>query len=316
PVTEITRNADGTVSFWVMKTPLPAVATPTGLTCEVLSRTAVNVSWTAGDDSDVTYTLEIKQPKDIEVRMSTDFTVNSHGWATSGFTEVSSEGIRMGSNKTMGSVTSPAVKTGADGLVTVKFTAKYYSGDESSVKVSLLDAYNGDALLDSKTIALSSQDTNYTVLLDGKADSQVKVRIETIATKKRAYLKHADIYSGDASDMDTKAPAMRASNELSRTVSGITGTSCRVDGLLEYGTFDYRVKAVPVDSENYSDSPWTAKAQFILSDENSSAINISSADAAAEYYNLQGLRLNGRPAESGLYIERRGSQVRKIRVRQ
>ncbi len=314
PVTEITRNADGTVSFWVMKTPLPAVAAPTGLDCEVLSSTAVNVSWTAVDDSDVTYTLEIKQHKDIELLMSTDFTVNSHGWATSGFTEISPDGIRMGSSKAMGAVTSPAVKTAADGLVTVKFTAKYYTGDESSVKVSLLDAYNGDALLDSKTIALSSSETGYTVLLNGNADSQVKVCIETIAKKKRAYLKQADIYSGDASDMDSKAPAMRASDEISRTISGITGTSCHVDGLLENGTFDCRVKAVPADSENYSDSPWTAKVQFILSDENSSAINIESAAAAAEYYNLQGLRLKERPAESGIYIERRGSQVRKIRV--
>ena len=133
PVTEITRNADGTVSFWVMKTPLPAVAAPTGLDCEVISSTAVNVSWTAVDDSDVTYTLEIKQHKDIELLMSTDFTVNSHGWATSGFTEISPDGIRMGSSKAMGAVTSPAVKTAADGLVTVKFTAKYYTGDESSV---------------------------------------------------------------------------------------------------------------------------------------------------------------------------------------
>lgn len=314
PVTEITRNADGTVSFWVMKTPLPAVAAPTGLDCEVISSTAVNVSWTAVDDSDVTYTLEIKQHKDIELLMSTDFTVNSHGWATSGYTEILSDGIRMGSNNAQGSVTSPAVKTAADGLVTVKFTAKYYSGDESSVKVSLLDAYNGDALLDSKTIALSSRETGYTVLLNGNADSQVKVRIETIAKKKRAYLKQADIYSGDASDMDSKAPAMRASDEISRTIRGITGTSCHVDGLLENGTFDCRVKAVPADSENYSDSPWTAKVQFILSDENSSAINIESAAAAAEYYNLQGLRLKERPAESGIYIERRGSQVRKIRV--
>ena len=102
PVTEITRNADGTVSFWVMKTPLPAVAAPTGLDCEVISSTAVNVSWTAVDDSDVTYTLEIKQHKDIELLMSTDFTVNSHGWATSGFTEISPDGIRMGSSKAMG----------------------------------------------------------------------------------------------------------------------------------------------------------------------------------------------------------------------
>ena len=51
------------------------------------------------------------------------------------------------------------------------------------MKVSLLDAYNGDALLDSKTIALSSSETGYTVLLNGNADSQVKVCIETIAKK-------------------------------------------------------------------------------------------------------------------------------------
>lgn len=40
-----------------------------------------------------------------------------------------------------------------------------------------------------------------------------------------------------------------------------------------------------------------------------------SADAPAEYYDLSGVRLDGRPSASGLYICRRGTAVTKVVVK-
>lgn len=310
PVTEITREADGSVSFWVMKAALPAVAAPTNLQHQVLSSTSVNISWTPGDESEVTYTVEIKQHHDVQLLMSTDFTNSGHGWTKGGYTEISDQGIRLGSNKQLGSVTSPVFTAGADGQVTVRLNACYYSDDESGLKVSLLDQSGNES--DSETIVLTAQDGTYAVLLQGQPESEAKVCISTLTAKKRAYISHVDIYSGDATDISAMALAP-ASESTARTLTGITGTSCRVDGLLGNGTFDYRVKAVPADSENYSASAWTAKQQFTLGG-NSSAAEIAADSATAEYYTLQGLRLNGRPSHPGIYIERRGTQVRKIAI--
>lgn len=310
PVTEITREADGTISFWVMKASVPAVAAPAEVQHQVLSPTSVNISWTPGDESEVTYTVEIKQHSDTQLLMSADFTNSGHGWTTGGYTEVSGQGIRLGSGKQLGSVTSPTFTAGVDGQVTIRLNASYYSGDESGLKVSLLDQSGNES--DSETITLSAQDDTYAVLLQGQPESEAKICISTLTAKKRAYLTHAEIYSGDATDVSAMASAP-ASEATSRTVTGISGTSCRVDGLLENGTFDYRVKAVPADTEKYSASAWTEKHQFTLGG-NSSAAGIGADTAAAEYFTLQGLRLDARPSQPGIYVERRGLQVRKIAI--
>lgn len=310
PVTEITRNADGTVSFWIMKAPLPLAAAPTGLTHKVESPTAVTVSWTAGDDNDVTYTLEIRQHQDIELLISTVFTNGQHGWAPGGYTETSTDGIRMGSNKNVGSVTSPAFHTNASGIVTLRFNAKSYGTDGSSIRVSLLD--NSGNSLGSKDIELGTMSDDYVALFNTDAEKDVKIKCEAIANRKRVYLYQADIYLGDASDLSMRA-ATQNPDATYRSISGLTETGCRVDGLLENGTFDYRVKAVPVDNKSLSDSPWTAAGQFTLGDTNS----VTEVEVAvpAEYYTLQGLRLTARPTAPGIYIERRGSQARKVIIK-
>ena len=311
PVTEMTRNADGTISFWVMKAPLPSVAAPTGVSHKIESTSAVTISWTPGDDSeDVTYTVEIKQHKDLVQVSSTVFDSKNHGWTTAGYTNLEANGLRLGSASSTGSATSPAFTSGDDGDVTVMFNAMYYSGDESDLRISLVD--NSGNTLDSKTVELTARDAAYSVLLQGKPESPTKVRFESTANKKRAYLSKADIWLGDATESGNLAPALDT-DATHRIISGLTETSCYVDGLLENGIFDYRVKAVPADSENFNDSRWSDLAQFSLSGSNSIS-DIISAETP-EYYSIQGLKLSGRPTLPGIYIELRGGKARKITVR-
>lgn len=111
PITAISRNADGSISFWCAKEPLPAVATPASASHKVLSETSAEFSWVAGDANDVTYTLEVKPHRDItyELALSAKFNNDSHGWETEGFTEIdkTENAIRMGSTNQLGGVISP-----------------------------------------------------------------------------------------------------------------------------------------------------------------------------------------------------------------
>jgi len=102
------------------------------------------------------------------------------------------------------------------------------------------------------------------------------------------YLNTADIYIGDASDLADKAPARAASETL--TFSGIKETSLLVSDLEKEETYDYRVKAVPVDSDNYAESAWSEKYQFTL--HNSSAVSSieSNNNDSVDYFTIQGIK--------------------------
>lgn len=316
PVTEITRNADGSISFWVMKAPKAAVASPVGAGHDIKSPSSVTINWTPGDENDVTYTLEIKEHQDItyELVSSTRFNSEDHGWSVNGYGEITDGSIRLGSNKQMGGVTSPAFKTADDGVVTVIATAKYYGSDQSQLKASLLNA--SGSVIATQLIDLTANDAAYPVLMKSPADTSVKVKLETTANKKRVYIRQADIYTGDATSV-VSGDARIAENgdALSRTISGITSTSYTVDGLKEYGTYDYRVKAVPVDTENFGDSKWTDVNTVTLSDSSAITDVETTDDTTADYYNLQGVKVSSSVLTPGIYIMRKGDKVSKIIVK-
>ncbi len=318
PVTEITRNADGTISFWVMKAPKPAVATPAISGHDVKSGTSFTVNWQPGDDNDVTYTLEVAEHKDItyELIHSADFTKNDHGWSSTGYTatETDAAATRLGSNNNLGSLTSPQLTSGVNGLVTVIVNAKYYKNDGSQLKISLLSASGSS--LDSETIDLSDNYEDYAMLLNGPANSAIKIELETTAKKKRVYVTSAEIYTGDATSLvEAKAKATETGDATSRTITGITGSSYTVENLKGNGIYDYRLKAVPVDAETFGDSPWTETFTVELSGVNSISTVNASDNAPAEYYNLQGAKVNRDALLPGIYIVKRGNSASKILIK-
>lgn len=299
-----------------MKAPKPAVASPVGAGHDIKSPSSVTINWTPGDENDVTYTLEIKEHQDItyELVSSTRFNSEDHGWSVNGYGEITDGSIRLGSNKQMGGVTSPAFKTADDGVVTVIATAKYYGSDQSQLKASLLNA--SGSVIATQLIDLTANDAAYPVLIKGPADTSVKVKLETTANKKRVYIRQADIYTGDATSVvSDDARIAENGDALSRTISGITSTSYTVDGLKEYGTYDYRVKAVPVDTENFGDSKWTDVNTVTLSDSSAITDVETTDDTTADYYNLQGVKVSSSVLTPGIYIMRKGDKVSKIIVK-
>lgn len=315
PLTEMTRNADGTISFWCMKAPLPSVEQPVVGDHVVVGETSFTAIWLASGDADVTYTLEVKEHRDItyELVMDVDFSDKNHGWTSTGYVIVEDGASRFGSNSNTGALDSPVFTTDESGLVTVVFSAKTYGNDASSVNVCLLDSRGYE--LSSETVALTSEYADYTVVLEGTPSAGAKVSFETIAKKKRFYLKSAQIYTGDATEA-AKAPSRVAESgdASSRIITGIIGNSYTVTGLKAGGVYDYRVKAVPADANSFSDSNWSEVKTVSLTEFTGvDSIVADKENAPVEYYNLQGVRVT-KPA-SGVYIRRQGDKVAKVYVK-
>jgi len=140
------------------------------------------------------------------------------------------------------------------------------------------------------------------------------VRIETIANKKRMYVSHVTIFTGDATEApQTKAKApSETGDESRRTITGITELSYNVTGLTPGATYDYRVKAVPVNDAEWNESQWSATRTIDLSQSGITApvTNVQTDDA--EYFNMQGLRVDNPHLAPGIYIRRQGSVTDKI----
>ena len=317
PVTEITRNDDSTISFWVMKAPLPAVETPQNPSHTVLSSTSALIKWEGSDPNTASYTIELMPyVENAYIALgSTLFNSTSHGWIGEGYTgvEEAEEGIRLGSGNQLGKLTSAeyAVAEGHD-CVTVEFDAKYYSNDGSQVNVCLVDSKGNN--IASRQVTLTGSYTTYNVVFDLPESTLFKVRFETLAKKKRLYIRSVDIYSGDASVKEYLPADRRAAAAKKLTFSGITGNSYTVSGLESGGIYDYRIQAVPADKESYSASEWTSPERLDLSLVSGVALKAVDASAEAEWYTLQGVRLSGRPTESGIYVRVAGGKAEKLTI--
>jgi M6 family metalloprotease-like protein len=311
PITEITKNSDGTVSFWVMKGATPTVATPINVSHNVESETSATISWEAGDDTDVTYTVEVAkyQEPTYELVSSTDFTSSSISWTEDGSVNSNNGETYLGSSKRTGSLTSPVFTTGDDGVVSVVFYAKYYDSG-SSIKVSLLNS-NGSEV-DTETVTLTGDYEQYCVVFNGTANAKAYICFESLAARKRVYLRSADIYKGDASSIVSDVRARAAAETM--TFTGITETHLLVENLETGETYTYRVKAVPTNSEEFADSKWSEKGQFTLDNSAVSTITVDT-NAAAEYFTLQGIRVKGTPTTPGIYVRRAGSQTLKVVIK-
>lgn len=327
PVTEMTRNNDGSISFWIAKAALPPVATPTvsGSNTPVVngpdSFTAV---WSPADDNDVTYTLNVFEHRDIkyELALSTKFFKGgdyTKDWTTEGSAEFytqtggTTEAIKFGStSKTGGVVTKSDITIGDYDCATVTVNARSFNND-TNVKLRI-SALSGSTTLSSAEVTLEKTAQDYTVVLP-KLSKNFKVKIETVAAKKRAYLYSADIYLGDATATKSmKAPAI-SGDQTDMTITGITDTQYLVKGLKPDVTYDYRVKAVPVDATLHSESLWSETVTVALSNSSIADTNTDTSYENAEYYTLQGLRINPSALTPGIYIRRQGTSTTKIYIK-
>jgi len=314
PVTEMTRNSEGTISFWVMKGVKTDISAPVMSEHQIGSTTSFTANWHPVTDTEVTYTLEVKEhgAPVSGLISSTIFNTDEHGWSCDGYTVIENGAIRLGSAQKQGSVASPLFPVGPDGKISVVINSKMYSSDGSSVKVSLVDE-NGTTMA-SKIESLSNEFKDYILTFDCTPYAKVGIKIETTVKKKRVIVSKADIYNGVVS---LSLPSVRASEEVLK-FDGITDTFYEVEGLKENGVYDYRVKAVPVNKDKYNESAWTTYKSVDLSaaGNQSGVTDFETEEEAspAELYNLQGMRITGIPAP-GIYIIRRGGKTSKIIVR-
>ncbi len=266
PLTEITLNSDGTVSFWYMKGSVPALDAPVLADATNVGNTSFTASWTDNIDIDHTYTLLVNIKSAVQTLLSTTFG-SGHGWTTSGSTTNSSSGYtQLGSRNNTGSVTSPDVTPESDKL-SVSINAAYYSTDGSSMKVSLL---NGSTTVDTYTQALTSDFADYDHVFNVTAGTAYKVKIETTASRKRVNLAKVVISSGDITAAGAPARAISDTGDADnggRTITGITAKNYTVTGLTEGETYEFKVQAVPVDESEATESQWSnAKEVTLASD--------------------------------------------------
>jgi len=253
PVTEMVINSDGSASFWYIKAASQLETYAPVLTATAASDGSIAASWTDETPAEnlSTYTLYINKVQDncadkslllsetfsgvdatkssdgsTDISGSLDTYSDNAGWTGSAVYTAMYGGLKLGASKKQGYITSPSLDLSATGgTITVKFNAKYYNNDNSSVVVSCGSA--------SQTVSLSNEATDYTVVLSGvTASSGQTIKLSATANKKRFYLYNVYIYSGDVSG--SNAPRREVSEEgdsSSRTVSGITETNYTVDGL-------------------------------------------------------------------------------------
>ena len=319
PVTEITSNDDGTVSFWFMKAPVPAMKAPELNPASAITSTGFTASWEhTPDAAGTTYTLEVKPHSDLnyEKVLEADFTGASNPWEAEPYYSLNDEGLRLGSSSNTGAVVSPEFTAREDGIVTVAVTARDWNADGSSVVISIIGP-NGSEV-STQTVAVTSEYATYSVVLDAIPMEKNTVRLATAGVKKRIYISQAVIYNGDATEAEAGSADAAATgvDEPARTFTGITSLTHTVTDLTENGVYDFRVKAVPSDATQWLESPWSETLTVTLG--GSGAIDnafANDAEATAEYFTLEGIRVSADTLSPGIYICRRGTSVSKILVK-
>ncbi len=119
--------------------------------------------------------------------------------------------------------------------------------------------------LSSQSVDINSGYQDFAIVFKGVKDGSYKVRIETLAKKKRMNLKWVKVYSGDATELldsqEAPAPAKsrrrQSGHRKKLTFTGLTDTMHRVEGFTPGGIYDWRVRTVPVDASEALPSAWS-----------------------------------------------------------
>lgn len=321
PVTNMTRNSDGTISFWFVK---PETEAPVLNEATAISSTGFTASWQHASGADMTYTLRIEPHYDIAYSLLYDLTFNSTSaadWTRADNVEWAGTtgGVKLGSAVRGGSITSPEFTLDGSGIVTVKVSAKLYAlGESATLTIALLDASGRE--ISTANVKLTSNYSDYIVTIEGEPYTTARVQFATREAKQRIYLMSTQIYAGDATaptgTTKADAPAQSQADGVV-TITGITATSHTVTGLQPATAYDFRVKAEPKPESGLEPSTWSRRST-VTTHPASSAITAPEADAApaeTEYFNLQGVRISADRLTPGIYVRRTGTTTEKIIVR-
>ncbi len=180
---------------------------------------------------------------DIALNGSLDDFFDNAGWTGYGVYLAGMGGVKLGAGSKVGYLTTPALDlTSSNGTVTVKFSAKSYGSDNSSMTVSCGDV--------SQTVELTDQVADYTVVLtDVPAQDGQQVTLSGLANKKRFYLYSVSIIAGE----ETAARTITETGDAdSRVITGITSQYYVVENLTPGATYTYYVEANYIDGSKAS----------------------------------------------------------------
>jgi len=163
------------------------------------------------------------------------------GWTGYGVYLAGGGGLKLGANKKCGYLTTPVLDlTGCAGTITVKFNAKSYGNDGSSIIVMCGEVAD--------TVELTTEAADYSVTLTGvNAAADQTVTLSCTAAGKRIYLYGVAIYSGEDSSAATRKGVTEEGDENSRVITGITDKHYVVEGLTAGATYNYYVVANYID---------------------------------------------------------------------
>ena len=297
PIENIVESSDGLISFIfdggvVIPTPDIMAATNVGTT-------GFTANWGAVDEA-VSYNLEVVEQSDNaqeEINFSEDFSkvsvtsdgntdvgsaldnyTQQSGW-TGSKVYLAPGGLKLGSSKAAGTITTPLIGKSRDGKVTVSLNLKKYGTDAPSVEVSLLNS-NGSVIGTSQACSPGDQADDFVFEFTG-ITSDYKIQINSTSSKKRFYL-----YAVQVGSIQDKTYSYNTT-ATSYTVSGLTAAS-----------YKYRVQAIGTEGQSY----WSDYQQVDLPTRISD-INANGEDTGNNViYNINGQRLNAVP-RYGVYIQ-------------
>ncbi len=227
---------------------------------------AFRADWTSGGDVS-SYTLKVTRQSEsgatllmsenfsgvnanndgyTDIGESLDDYTDNPGWKGYKVYTAAGQSLKMGTSSAIGYLISPNLQLGS--TVTVVFKAKNWISSSGSSDNSSMIISCGNA---SQTVALSDSPEQYTVVLNGCTDSNVKLAMN--AVKKRSYIYSVDIYDGDLTAKAPRRQVVEEGDSTWRMVSGIADT-CYTVKALDGGIYEYMVKAIYTDG---TESVWS-----------------------------------------------------------
>jgi endonuclease I len=227
---------------------------------------AFRADWTSGGDVS-SYTLKVTRQSEsgatllmsenfsgvnanndgyTDIGESLDDYTDNPGWMGYKVYTAAGQSLKMGTSSAIGHLISPNLQLGS--TVTVVFKAKNWISSSGSSDNSSMIISCGNA---SQTVALSDSPEQYTVVLNGCTDSNVKLAMN--AVKKRSYIYSVDIYDGDLTAKAPRRQVVEEGDSTWRMVSGIADT-CYTVKALDGGIYEYMVKAIYTDG---TESVWS-----------------------------------------------------------
>lgn len=232
-----------------------------------------------------------------------DLYMNHKGW--SGLKVFTSQyGAKIGTSSVNGNLTSPPLLI-KNGNITVTFSAKAYSKEDTSVEFILLN--ENDEIIARKEEPISQEYADYIVFLTDIEENDYHVVITSMS---RFYIKNMAIFDGYYS-YDNIADNNTMENTFLRPINkdiitDVLTTSYTFENLPSKN-YGYRIMA----HSNGSTSAWSEQIKLELTGETRVFSIMNNKNVQSEMYSLKGIKVNS-PIHKGFYIIRNGSETKKV----